>query len=69
MSPSLSVAVFASTALLSTIREGIESLGHLVVLVENPATLGENIELPQIDWLCPRCVLVEMADTRKGAYF
>ena len=51
MSPSLSVAVFASTALLSTIREGIESLGHLVVLVENPANLGENIELPHIDLL------------------
>ena len=48
-STSLSVAVFASTPLLSSIREGLESLGHAVVLAEDPATLSESTELPPID--------------------
>lgn len=48
-STSLSVAVFASTPLLSTIREGLESLGHAVVLAEDPAILSESTELPPID--------------------
>lgn len=51
MNPFLSVAVFASTSLLSTIREGIESLGHVVVLAKNPANLSEDIELSHIDLL------------------
>lgn len=51
MSPSasLSVAVFASRSLIPSIREGIESLGHAVVLAEDPATLSESTELLPVD--------------------